>query len=278
MDPSDYSLVLCKIKLYFSGVGSILPPSFVVLACIDRLISSSPNINFRSWSQSRFAYRLVAVTSIFWMLFYIHAFFGSTVYSGVSYSFCYIQEGSYALFVTIYLIIVNYLLPPVLMTVLGLLTIINVRQAQRRVHPNINRGYGQRKDRHLLRMLLFQVLFNVIFTIPIAVYQVAIVSRLPCEDVKLFFFCIDTPSGDSPLAERSCLESLGVTYTLRVFAIILYSQLCWFLYVHSDSEYIQRRTQTNCHPVLSSVLFTETNMSHDFKSDCYQNTEVLMVV
>ena len=188
MDPSDYSLVLCKIKLYFSHVGSNLAPSFVILACIDRLILSSPNKNFRSWSQSAFAYRLVAVTSIFWMLVSIHTLFGAILQSTAGYSICYVHEGSYALFVTVYVIGVNYLLPPVLMTILGLLTIINVRKSQRRVHPNINRGYAHRKDRHLLRMLLFQVLFNVICTIPGVIYQVAIVLLFLCEDVKLCFF------------------------------------------------------------------------------------------
>lgn len=160
------------MKLYFSYIGTILPSSFVILACIDRLMLSSPNMNLRSWCRPHFAYRSVAIVSIFWMLFSIHAFFGSTIYFGLGYSYCYIQEGSYTLFIALYSIIINYLLPPFLMTILGLLMIRNVRQVQRRVHPGINREETHRKNRHLLRMLFFQVLVSVVFTIPIAALQV----------------------------------------------------------------------------------------------------------
>jgi hypothetical protein len=126
----------------------------------------------RSWSHPRFAYRSIAAVSIFWILFSIHALIGSTIYSLPGYSYCYLKEGSYTFFVALYSIIINCLLSPTLMTVMGLLTIINVRRTQRRIHPRIGHGYMQRKDRHLLRMLLFQVLVDIIFTIPLGADQV----------------------------------------------------------------------------------------------------------
>jgi hypothetical protein len=115
---------------------------------------------------------MIAGVSTFWMLFSIHAMFGSTIYSGPGYSYCYIEPGFYTLFVTLYAVINNYLLPPTLMVILGLLTIMNVRKIQRQVRPMTSQRHMQRKDRHLLRMLLFQVLANVIFTIPPGVFQV----------------------------------------------------------------------------------------------------------
>jgi hypothetical protein len=133
---------------------------------------SSPNVNVRSWSKPRIAYRSIAVVSIFWILFSIHGLFGSIIYYDPGYSYCYIQQGSYTLFVTLYSIIINYLLPPILMSIIGLLTIVNVRRTQRRVHPTRRIGCMQRKDRYLFRMLLFQVLINVIFTIPPGLFQV----------------------------------------------------------------------------------------------------------
>jgi len=133
---------------------------------------SSLNVRPRAWSHPRFAYRVIVGVSTFWMLFSIHAMFGSTIYSGPGYAYCFIEPGSYALFVTLYAVIINYLLPPTLMVILGLLTIINVRQIQRQVHSMASQRYMQRKDRHLLRMLLFQVLANVIFTIPPGAFQV----------------------------------------------------------------------------------------------------------
>jgi hypothetical protein len=172
IDPAQTSLIFCKIKFYLSYIMAILPPSFIVLACLDRLMLSSRSVRVRSWSQPRFAYRSIAAVSIFWILFSIHALIGSTINSLPGYSYCYLKQGSYTVFVALYSVIINYLLPPILMTVIGLLTIMNVRRTQRRIHPRIGHGYMQRKDRHLLRMLLFQVLVDVVFNIPAGVYQV----------------------------------------------------------------------------------------------------------
>ena len=60
------------------------------------------------------------------------------------------------------------------MIIFGLLTIANVRQAQRQIRAIAVGGYTHRKDRHLLHMLLLQVMVNVIFSIPPATYQVKI--------------------------------------------------------------------------------------------------------
>ncbi|UJR10940.1 hypothetical protein I4U23_015125 [Adineta vaga] len=158
-DPAQTSLVFCKFKLYLSSVTLILAPSFIILACIDRLIISSSSVKRRGWSQPRFAYRLVAGASVFCLISSIHAIIGATIYSMPSYSFCYVTQGPYMIFLTFYSTIIYYLLPPILMIILGLLTIIN-------------HSYVRRKDLHLLRMLLLQILVCTIFTIPATAFQI----------------------------------------------------------------------------------------------------------
>ena len=172
LDLTQKLLVLCKIKFYISTVTAILPPSFIVLACLDRLMLSSLSARARRWSKPKVAYRLVAGVSLVWVVLSVHALVGSTVYSGPGYSYCYIQQGSYTLFIALYSIIIMYLSPAILMSILGVLTIINVRRAQRQIHPFASPGSIKRKDRHLLHMLLFQVVVSVIFTIPGAAFQV----------------------------------------------------------------------------------------------------------
>lgn len=167
------SVIGCKIKNYSFYLAIVLPSSFILLACFDRLMLSSSNANTRSWSQRRIAYRLVAVVSIFWAFFSIHAFFGSYLETSFSFSYCTVESGSYTLFVTLYLIIMVYVATPILMAILGMMTIINVQRAKNRVRPAGEAEYMQRKDRNLLRMLLFQVLFNVIFILPLGVFQVS---------------------------------------------------------------------------------------------------------
>lgn len=61
------------------------------------------------------------------------------------------------------------------MVVFGLLTIVNIQRTRRQVHPQARIQYAQRKDRYLLHMLFFQMLVNIICTIPAGVYQVTAV-------------------------------------------------------------------------------------------------------
>lgn len=187
IDPSRRSLPFCKIKFYLFTVTSIIPPSLIVLACIDRFLLSSPKTNVRAWSQPRMAYRLIAGVSIFWMLLSIHTLVGSNTYIKFGQPFCLPGEGSYSLFVALYWIICIYLLPSILMIIFGLLTIINVRQAQRRIQPTGEGAYVRRKDRHLLRMLSFQVLVTIIFTIPRAVFQVEFGHQVISQTAFVYF-------------------------------------------------------------------------------------------
>lgn len=166
------SLAVCKMKLYLTTLTAILPPSFMVLACIDRFASSSMNARVRSWSRPYVAYRMIAVVTLFWVIFSIHPLIGAIIYQSPGQSYCYIQDGVYAIFVAFYSVICNYLLPPILMAVFGLLTIINIRRTRRRVQTAPGLAPMAQKDRYLFQMLIFQVLVNIIFTIPAGVYQV----------------------------------------------------------------------------------------------------------
>lgn len=225
-DPAQTSIALCKIKFYLSAITAQLPPTFVVLACIDRLMLSSLNVNIRLWSQPRFAYRWIAVVSIFWTIFSVHALFGSNIYHRMSGSFCTVQPGSYTLFLAIYSIICLYLLPPILMGILGVLTILNVRRVQRRIFPRTNRGRMQRKDRHLLRMLLFQVLVNIIFTVPRGVFQVLTIAEVRHRSMKSFLSFTDICRDLSQLAEGCSMANVGFIFSSFGIDVILYSILC----------------------------------------------------
>ena len=232
--------------MYISLVTTILAPSFVVLACIDRWMLSSINVNLRLWSQPRIAYRSIIGVSTFWILFSIHAFFGSMIYSGPGYSYCYIARGSYQLFVALLTTIFTYLLPPTLMIIFGSLTIINVRQTKRRIRPTTEGGIMQRKDRYLLRMLLLQVLVSVIFTIPLIVYQVTSFIRSLLRQIWVFDCCIGVRSSDSQLAKGFCLANVERVFSGFKSNDILYSVLYKLLYLYPNGEYIPTRTQTTC--------------------------------
>lgn len=134
------------------------------------------SVRARLWSRPIMAYRLVAGVTIFWLIFTIHTLIGVNIQTSYGYSYCYYDAGSYAIFSAMYAIVFNYLLPPTLMIIFGFLTIINVRRVQKQVHQNRATAQIHQKDRHLLRMLLFQVLVNVVFTISPGAYQVCVFS------------------------------------------------------------------------------------------------------
>ena len=167
------SPVWCKLQFYLGTVATVLPHSFIILACIDRFLMSSMRPRARQWSRPAIAYRLIATVSLLWIIYSIHVLIGANIQTAYGYSYCFIDSGAYGLFNAISAILVNYILPPLLMTTLGLLTIYNVQHAQRQVHLTGGGMQMQQKDRYLLRMLLFQVLVNVVFTIPPAVVQVS---------------------------------------------------------------------------------------------------------
>lgn len=166
------SSVWCKFRFYLATVATILPHSFIILACIDRLMMSSMSVRARQWSRPAFAYRMIAIVTLVWIIYSIHALVGSNIQTAYGYSYCFIDSGIYGLFNAFSAIILNYTLPPLLMTIFGVLTICNVRRAQRQVQLTGRVMQMHKKDRYLLRMLLFQVLVNVVFTIPPAVAQV----------------------------------------------------------------------------------------------------------
>ena len=139
---------------------------------------SSRSARVRTWSHPRIAYRLIVGVIVLGMLASIHILVGVTILLEPTGPFCFLEHGAYAIFAAFYSIIINYLLPPTLMTIFDLLTIANVRQAQRQVRPIAAGGYTQGKDRHLLRMLLFQVLISIIFTIPPGAYQVRMIRSM----------------------------------------------------------------------------------------------------
>ena len=136
---------------------------------------SSRSARVRAWSKPLFAYRSIAVVSAFWIVFSVHTLIGISIVPRPTGPMCYFTPGWYTLFSTLYSIIMSYSLPPILMVIFGLLTIANVRGIQSQIHPMTGGGYTQRKDRYVLHMLLFQVLTNIIFTIPGAIYQVEII-------------------------------------------------------------------------------------------------------
>ena len=218
----------------------------------------------RAWSQPHVAYRLLAGVSVFWTIVCIHALIGSTVYSGPGYSYCYIQQGSYTFFSAFYSIIVHYLLPPLLMTIFGLLTITNVRRAQRQVRPVHERGPMHRKDRYLLRMLLYQILVNIVFVIPPGTFQVGLTpSSLALKNAP----CSVRSAVSSVVREYAqgyCSNCLGLVLLCAGISIVLRSELHGLLHLHPDRQHISTGTDALGEPMHSTPHSSRSGASNGY--------------
>jgi len=163
LDPTQSINSLCKIRFYLRYSTITLSTWFILLACIDRYISSSANINIRLWSSVPLAKRIVCITGIICFIIpYTQVFYCYTVTPN---NVCTYQNSMCKLVNDIILLICNSGIPPLLMVLVSILTIRNVKHSNR-----INAG-RRRRDTQLIRILFIQVFVLVLFSIPVAIQK-----------------------------------------------------------------------------------------------------------
>ncbi|UJR20484.1 hypothetical protein I4U23_023612 [Adineta vaga] len=168
-DPSATSMIWCKTRhiLVYPSLSLVL--WFIVLASIDRYLSSSRNIRFRQLSTVSVAWKIILITTLLTFLSNIHVlvFARAEPINGIS--TCTILPNEYLIFFNIFVPIVSCILPIILMGTFGILTILNVRLIRKRIIPQENNRRNERlrsNDRQLVIMLLCQVLITTIIVAP----------------------------------------------------------------------------------------------------------------
>ncbi|CAF3714352.1 unnamed protein product [Adineta steineri] len=158
IDPTYYLLGFCKTEYYITFPTRALASWFLVLACIDRFLRSSPNITYRQWSSFKVASYTIPITILLVFIGYIHIPIFYTI-NGIP-PICAGQPGFYRIFLGFWHVIIYGSGPPFLMFVFSVLTIRHVKH--RRIAPSINQvNQGERtlyKEKGLLRMALVQCL------------------------------------------------------------------------------------------------------------------------
>ena len=167
--PHDSNIVLCKLFFYTAFLFAIHPASILILACIDRLLISSQNVETRMYSSKRLAYFSVTLTTLFWVVFNVHTLVMVHIQEiGPSIFICYYDLSyEYQNFVYYYLAIVNISFC-LIMIILCSLSFKNVRHIHlvSRQQRNQERTMTK-KDFQLLRCLFAHGVTYVIFRIGI---------------------------------------------------------------------------------------------------------------
>ena len=162
IDLTNSNAVLCKIYMYLLLSLPTLSATILILASIDRLLISSQNVETRLYSSRRLAYLLISISTVFWLIFFIHALIKFDLQQVSPFvSICLFNTmDSYHGFLTYSMLTINVLLF-VLMIVLSALSFRNVRHIRsipRRQRQTVRTM--RKKDFQLLRCLFAK---NIIY-------------------------------------------------------------------------------------------------------------------
>lgn len=152
--PYHYSSILCKLRNYLINTVGFLSQTYLLFACIDRFFITT---RFRQMSRLPIANRIIFYTTCFWLIDLSHMLIYSDII--VNQRFCFFTSASYVVFISLHNFILSGLVLPILMTVFGLLTLVNIRHIRRQVRSRRHR------DHYLSLMLLTNVFISVLFTL-----------------------------------------------------------------------------------------------------------------
>ncbi|CAF1094670.1 unnamed protein product [Adineta steineri] len=154
-DPQKQLILYCKTRLYGSHVLALYLRYTIAWACMDRFFATRVDIRLRSLSSVKVAVMLIFITSIVCPLVAIHI----PILMDIINNICG-MPGLYKLIYPFYQIPAISILPAVLMITFSSLTIHSLHQR----HTSL--VHAKKRDRHLLRMVIAEVVVVVITSVP----------------------------------------------------------------------------------------------------------------
>ncbi|CAF1030371.1 unnamed protein product [Adineta ricciae] len=170
------NLAWCRIRVFLTWVLPCFATSYLVLASLDRCLSTSTITRLRSFSQVKIARRITPIPILLYSLTTCHQFFYYDLRPT-----CSPLPGAYAFFLSMYSIIWTSLIPQGCMLSFGILTYLNIRQSrQRLIHPVAERTNEQKRSRtdtQMIRITLIQVICSsILLNIRTAYYSYTVLS------------------------------------------------------------------------------------------------------
>jgi hypothetical protein len=245
-NPSTYSLIYCKLRLYIYQTFLMISRYVIVFACIDRACLTSRQVIIRNFSQIHKARILSILIIIFWFIAAIHI----PIMSTIQYGYC-IMPGIYTLIFSIYDLIFAGLIPPILMSAFSLITLLNLHSVHVRIHASstqANRVMHQR-DFHLTRMLIAQVVIYVLTTTPYPVYAL---------------YAAVTKSMKKSL-DQQMVESF-VYFITGTFLLFINPSLPFYIYMTTSKAFRKEFTVAStqlCHKVVLKQLNNSMTTHND---------------
>ncbi|CAF1405792.1 unnamed protein product [Rotaria sp. Silwood1] len=205
--------IWCKFGNYIMFILPCLSSSYIVLASIDRYCISSLNQTIRKLSNIKISRIIVFIVLIIWLLFSLHIPIG---YNRIrdpltNITRCSVEIGS----PTTYIIIDGFFfslykgaITPFFLCIFGLLIYYNMKRSRSRILPQTNSRSNRitagqissitpiiivqnRRNSHMLTMLLVQVLLTIILNIPyMIIYLFGFFNQIPKDLFQLLMYII----------------------------------------------------------------------------------------
>ncbi|CAF3987837.1 unnamed protein product [Rotaria sp. Silwood2] len=247
IDPGQYNAFYCKIRFYTYFTAKSLSSWFIVLACLDRKMSSSQNAHRRAFARPNIARWMIFLTTLIGLIFYSHVLIFYDIDQNQQ---CNARSGFYSLFNDGVYLIGYSLTPPVLMLLLGLWTILSTRR-HRRIVPRFGRRMSSinHHDNTLMLMLLLQVTLVSITAVPHAVQKLysTITINVPKDDLakaaeNVFITVVRTVSFFNHACTFYLLTLSGRTFRKELYKI-LKKMICKTRHEETNTN-VQLRTLT----------------------------------
>ncbi|CAF1265737.1 unnamed protein product [Adineta steineri] len=188
-DLTNINQFLCKFRIFIALSSMTIAFWLIMLATVDRWLSSSMNNNRRRMSSLKNAQRSAIVIVILSSVLHVQELFcfeANLINTPVK---CYSKTVICGIISDLCFAVITIICPLLLMFIFGLMILSNLRHSRARIQPvpmaidgpaarNASTvitepHYQQRKmNRHLLIMLSIQVLILLVFTLPFAIAKI----------------------------------------------------------------------------------------------------------
>ena len=158
----------CKLANYLTYPLYTLSPYLLVLACFDRLCTSSAHAKVRRLATMRAASILICSVTILIFLSQTYLIMGSQILTLPMHSFCTMSSDLYNQMLLFSVGILFCFLPPLLMILFSSLTYVSLRRQRNRIMP-VNQARSRHRDTQLLKMLGIYVVWNIVCVAPFSI-------------------------------------------------------------------------------------------------------------
>jgi len=187
--------IYCKIRNYLVYTLFSISSWLLVLVSFDHLFSINQSTLQRQFYCSyRMAFKLISLIILICILVHIHMLIFYGYYLKLdSYNqlilTCTTNGFVYNLFFPFFILIFYSLLPPLLMSIINILTIKNFRKSRRQINSltmfSLSRTMKIRRDiNQLIKVLTLQIFILILFTIPHSIYWLYIAFTLLNNTIK----------------------------------------------------------------------------------------------